>query len=151
MTILKRPLATLWQTFMVDHHFCPVSLSLLSPIALKTVWHICDDHNQLWAVAVRKLPSQTNVVSIIPINSLGGGQGGPPTPGVHPPYPCATFLPYPAPFFPPIFFRVPPPKIPIFCPPPFWPPPPPIFRLPYPRSPNPRAPDPPVLPLIAGK
>ena len=30
LIILNRPLATLWQTFMVDHHSCPVPLSLLS-------------------------------------------------------------------------------------------------------------------------
>ena len=41
------------------------------------------------------------------------GGSGPPT-GVNPPTPAQFFLPTPAPFFP-YFFRVPPPKIEIFC------------------------------------
>ena len=34
---------------------------LMSPIASKTVWHICVYHIQLWYIAVCKLPSQTKV------------------------------------------------------------------------------------------
>ena len=74
LEILKRPLATLWQTFMVDHHFGPVPTSLLSPacwfpqFAPWAVWHICVDHIQLWAVVACKLPSQTKEV-IVPINN----------------------------------------------------------------------------------
>ena len=68
----KRPLATIGQTFMVNHHFCPVSVSLLS----RECW-IPQLHQmqcgafvlitfRLWAVY--KLPTQTKV-AIMPTNN----------------------------------------------------------------------------------
>ena len=43
------------------------SAVLISPMAQKSVWHICVDHIQLWAVAVCQVPFQTKV-AIMPTN-----------------------------------------------------------------------------------
>ena len=77
----------------------------------------------------------------------GGGGGLDPLPrGSTLHTPAQIFPPYPRPLFSPIFFQVPPPKIPIFCPRPRPSDPraTPIYRQrpAFPRPPNPRAPDP---------
>ena len=67
------------------------------------------------------------------------GGSGPPTPGVQPPYPRPFFPPYPRPIFILIFFRVPLPKIQIFCPRPSDPRP---FFVKRPPTPVPLTPGP---------
>ena len=70
LKIFKRPLTTLWQTFVVDHHF----VQSQSAFFLETgefrpkgnVAHFVD-LIQLWAVAVCNFPSRTKV-GIIPTN-----------------------------------------------------------------------------------
>ena len=65
LTICKRPLATVWQSCMVNHHLCcspdhPLMLGvLISPIAPKAMCCIYFDHIQHWAVTVCKLLFQT--------------------------------------------------------------------------------------------
>ena len=65
LTTLKITLATLWQTFMLDHQVWPVPVSLLSP---KVEWRIYVNHTQLWGVAVCKWPSKIEV-AILPIST----------------------------------------------------------------------------------
>ena len=63
LTMFKRLLVVFWQSFMVDHYFCPVPACLffsgvqVSPMAPKAMWSTCLDHIQLWVITVCKLPS----------------------------------------------------------------------------------------------
>ena len=67
LIIFKRPLVTLWQTFIVEHDFFSSARQpffsgvLISPIVPKAMLHIGAAHVQLRAIAVYKLPSQTKV------------------------------------------------------------------------------------------
>ena len=65
LTIFERPLATLWQTFMVDHHFCPVPPRHLSRWFSQLPQRQCGTFVLITfsykSVDICKLPSQTKV------------------------------------------------------------------------------------------
>ena len=53
LKIFKRPLPLIWQTFMVDHYFCPILIRvLISPIVPKAVRPICVNRIHHGPVAV---------------------------------------------------------------------------------------------------
>ena len=65
LTILKDLLRPIWQTFKVDHHFCPLPGVLMSSISPSSVEHLCWSQS---AVSLRcvQISSQTQV-AIMPI------------------------------------------------------------------------------------
>ena len=76
LSISRKPLAILWQTFLVDHHFCPAPDSLLSherwflQLPKGSMVHLCWSHSAFNHHCI-KISSQTKV-TVMPTNIRPG-------------------------------------------------------------------------------